>query len=97
MPTTTLSLEQIDRLATRRANMRMGWLIHATVYVCVNLLLVALSLSAGRHWAVFPLAGWGIGLAVHGLVVLLAMPGSGLRERLVQQERQRLMGQRDAW
>jgi len=93
----TMTEQQIDKLARRRAGMRMGWLVHATVYVCINLLLATLAAASGRHWAVFPALGWGVGLAVHGLVVLLAMPGSGLRERLVRQERQRLMAQRDAW
>jgi hypothetical protein len=51
----------------------------------------------GRYWAVFPLVGWGIGLAVHGAVVFLLTGGGGLHERLVQQERDRLAAQRDRW
>jgi hypothetical protein len=89
-----LNDEQIERLARKRAGMRMGWLVHATVYVLVNLLLVTLSLASGRHWAIFPLLGWGLGLVIHGAVVLLALPGSDWRERLVQRERERLMARR---
>lgn len=85
-----LEPDDLDRLARRRAGMRMGWLIHATVFVAVNLLLAALSFSSGRHWAVYPFFGWGLGLAIHGAVVLLAMPGGSLMERLVRQERDRL-------
>ena len=55
-----------ERLARRRADAKLGWLIHAIVYVMVNTLLVTLSLSSGRNWAVFPLLGWGLGLAAHG-------------------------------
>lgn len=80
----------LERLARRRAGMRMGWLIHATVFVGVNLMLAAASLATGRHWAIYPLLGWGTGLAIHGAVVWLAMPGGGLMERLVQRERERL-------
>jgi len=87
---------EMERLARKRAAMRMGWLIHATVFVCVNLLLAGLSLLSGRHWAIFPFFGWGLGLAIHGVVVWLAMPGGGLMDRLVQQERARLAA-RDAW
>ena len=36
-------------------------MIHASVYVLVNLGLAALSLSQGRHWAIFPALGWGLG------------------------------------
>jgi hypothetical protein len=88
---------EIERLARKRAGAKMGWYIHATVYVAVNLLLIMLSTMSGRHWAVFPVFGWGIGLAVHGLVVFIVTGGAGLHERLVQQERNRLTLQRDPW
>jgi hypothetical protein len=88
---------RLEQLARKRAGAKLGWYIHASVYLLVNLLLVALSLSSGRHWAVFPLLGWGIGLAVHGAVVFLLSGGAGLHERLVQQERERLTLQRDPW
>lgn len=82
-----------ERLARRRAGAKLGWLIHASVYVLVNLLLIALSAASGRGWAVFPLLGWGLGLAVHGAVVFLKTGGAGIYDRLVQAERERLMQQ----
>lgn len=88
--------DELERLARRRAGLQMGWIVHATVFVAVNLLLATLSFLSGRSWAVFPFFGWGIGLAVHGAVVLLALPGGGLMEHLVQRERARL-AQRDPW
>ena len=62
---------KLERLARKRAGAKMGWYIHATVYIAVNLLLAMLSAMSGRNWAVFPAFGWGIGLAVHGVVVFL--------------------------
>lgn len=94
---TALSDTRLEQLARKRAGAKLGWYIHATVYLVVNLLLVALSAASGRHWAVFPLLGWGLGLAVHGAVVFLVTGGAGIHERLVQQERQRLTLQRDPW
>lgn len=94
------SLQQdtdLERLARRRAGARLGWYIHATVYIAVNLLLAALSAMSGHHWAVFPALGWGLGLAIHGMVVFLVTGGAGLHERLVQRERDRLQLQRDPW
>ena len=88
---------RIERLARKRAGAKMGWYIHATVYVAVNLMLVMLAAGSGRNWAVFPALGWGLGLAIHGLVVFIVTGGAGLHERLVQQERQRLVARRDAW
>jgi len=97
MNTNTLQDKDLDRLARKRAAAKMGWYIHASVYIIVNLLLAALSAMSDRHWAVFPAFGWGIGLAVHGAVVFLVTGGGGLHERLVQQERNRLATQRDPW
>lgn len=89
--------EQIEQLARRRAAAKLGWYVHAAVYIAVNLLLAVLSAMSGRHWAVFPALGWGLGLAIHGAVVFLVTGGAGLHERLVQRERNRLQLQRDAW
>jgi hypothetical protein len=52
---------------------------------------------SGKHWAVFPTLGWGLGLLMHAAIVLLAMPGAGVYHRLVQRERARLQTQRDPW
>lgn len=93
----TLSPDEIERLARRRAALRLGWYTHALVYIAVNTLLVLLSALGQRHWAVFPVLGWGLGLAIHGFVVFLVTGGAGLHERLLQQERRRLAAQRDPW
>ena len=89
--------DKLERLARKRASAKMGWYIHAAVFIIVNLLLVALSAMSGRHWAVYPAFGWGIGLALHGGVVFVVAGGAGLHERLVQRERERLSLQRDPW
>ena len=97
MNATALQDPALEKLATKRARAKLGWYIHASVYVAVNLLLAALAAMSGRHWAIFPAVGWGIGLAVHGVVVFLVTGGTGLHERLVQRERSRLTSQRDPW
>jgi hypothetical protein len=90
-----MSPEDLDRLARSRAGRKMGWYIHAFVFICVNTGLALLSTFSGRHWAVFPAFGWGLGLLIHGVVVFAAPLGIGFRERLVQQERERLQKQQD--
>ncbi len=91
----------LDRMAHQRASRKMGWYIHAFVYIVVNLGLMALSAMSGKHWAIFPAFGWGLGVAIHGLVVFAFLPGNGLHERLVQREREQLAtqvpAQRDPW
>ena len=87
----------LDRLARKRAGAKLGWYIHALVYICVNVMLALLSVMSGKHWAVFPALGWGLGLAIHGVVVFFVTGAAGLHERLIERERQRLTAQQDAW
>lgn len=90
----TASKNDLERTARRRAGAKLGWYIHALVYIAVNLLLATLSAMGDRNWAVYPALGWGLGLAIHGLVVFM-VTGGGMYERLVDNERQAL--QRDPW
>lgn len=97
MNATPLQDKTLEQLARKRASAKMGWYIHATVFIIVNILLAGLSAMSERHWAMFPAFGWGIGLAIHGFVVFIVTGGGGLHQRLVQQERERLSLQRDPW
>ena len=87
------SPEALERLAHKRAGAKLGWFVHAAVYLLVNAVIFALSSNGLGHrpWSLFPLLGWGLGLALHGVSVFVL--GSGLRERLVQKERERLQRQ----
>lgn len=89
---TALTPDEIERLARKRAGAKLGWYIHATVYLLVNLGLFAMSKYGfgSRPWSVAPLLGWGLGLVLHGVSVFVLGRGSPLRERLVARERERL-------
>ena len=91
-----LSSEEIERIAHRRVRAKLGWYGHATLYVVVNLLIFAMSQYAFGHrpWSVFPLLGWGVGLALHGISVFVLGGSGGLRERMVRKERERLQRER---
>jgi hypothetical protein len=62
------------RRARRRVGVLRGFYIHALVYVLVNVALIGLNsmLPQGGWWSVWPLLGWGIGLAAHGASVFAA-------------------------
>jgi hypothetical protein len=81
---------ELQTLARKRVGMKMGFAIHLLVYLVVNAGLLALSLSRGGNWHWGPLLGWGLGLAIHGLVTLLNLRGQGLRDKMVAAELQRL-------
>jgi 2TM domain len=77
--------------ARRRVKMKIGFYLHAAIYLLVNAALMAANLvTGGPRWHLAPLLGWGLGLAIHGLVTLMALRGDGLRERMVADEVQRL-------
>lgn len=81
-PETTL-----DRQARRRASAKLGWYTHAAVYIVVNIFLAILSSRSGHNWAVFPALGWGLGLALHGVVVWIRVSHTGFYTRMVARER----------
>ncbi len=93
MNNSTSDQELLDR-AKKRVDIKMGFLVHLTVFVAVNLgLFVLNSVTGGHRWHMFPLWGWGLGLAIHGLVTLLALRGQGVRERMMAAELERLRRQ----
>jgi len=92
-----LPSEELERLAHKRAGAKLGWYVHAAVYLLVNLALIALAYFGlrSRPWNPYPMLGWGVGLALHGVSVFLLGAGGGFRDRLVRQERERLKRQQD--
>lgn len=87
-----LSEEDIERIARKRAGAKLGWYVHATIFVVVNLGMFAFAYFgfARRPWSVAPVLGWGAGLLLHGISVFILANGSPLRERMLQRERDRL-------
>jgi hypothetical protein len=61
-----------EREARRILRRRVFW-VHASVYLATNVSLVVIwALAGGGYpWFVFPIVGWGIGLAAHGAVAFL--------------------------
>ena len=92
---TPLSAEEIERLAHKRAGAQLGWYVHAAIYLLVNLSIFAAAYFGlrSRPWNPFASIGWGMGLLLHGISVFVLGSSSGLRQRLVQRERERLKRQ----
>jgi hypothetical protein len=59
--------EELAEYSTFVEQCRAGLLIHAVVYAAVNVLLIVVNALtwSGYPWFVYPLLGWGIGLAAH--------------------------------
>lgn len=77
---------QIYDLSRRGANAKLGFFTHLTVYIVVNLLLIASNLfsPAGHYWFVWPMLGWGVGICFHLMGTFMFLSGSGFKERMVQ-------------
>ena len=78
-----------EREARRILRRRAFW-VHASIYLATNIALVAVwvIVGGGYPWFLFPILGWGIGLAAHGVTVY--MDGEGLRDRMIQEELEKL-------
>jgi Xaa-Pro aminopeptidase len=89
--TTPQTDDELRAMARRRVGMKMGFYIHALVFVLVNSGLyfinsLSMGLGGGVRWHHFPLLGWGLGLAIHGIVTFISLQGMGVRERMVERE-----------
>jgi hypothetical protein len=74
-----------SRRAYRRAGAKLGFHIHLSAYIAVNLLLVVINFSTNSQklWFLWPLFGWGIGLFAHWFALYV---GPKLMRRLVERE-----------
>lgn len=89
---------ELEHLARKRVNAKMGWYSHALVFVLVNAGLVLTSALNGHAWAVLPAFGWGLGLLIHGMVVFWGRnAGASLRQSLLAHERAQLANAKDPW
>ena len=80
--------------AESRVNRKIGLMIHAAIYVVVNLGLYLLAQQRGAHWNVWPLMGWGVGLFFHALGTWLSLSRDGWRQRMVEAEAAKLRSPR---
>jgi hypothetical protein len=83
--------EQLRALAKRRVEGRRALIMHTVMYVVVNTALVAIWAMTGSHypWFIWPMFGWGIGIAGHALALWFG-PDSMRSERAIDREVQRL-------
>src|SRR4051794_17124596 len=63
-----------------RPGLRQGFRIHLTFYVLVNLLLIGIwaASGGGYFWPIWPILGWGMGIAGHAAPIIA---GVGRRSR----------------
>ena len=75
-PSTPSTLTVDHHAAIERIEAKRGFGRHATVYVAVNFLLIAIwaITSRGYFWPIWPMLGWGVGLGMNYWSVFLRKP-----------------------
>jgi uncharacterized protein (DUF486 family) len=83
--------DELRKKARKIAEEKSDFYIHFVIYIVVNLFLIAIWWATlgpdGFPWFVFPLFGWGIGIAAHGIT---AFRGEGYIEHQAEKEYQKL-------
>lgn len=75
--------------ALKRVKARKGFKNHLSVYLIVNGMLVVIwALSGGGYfWPIWPIAGWGVGIAINAWAVYFERP---ISEEEIQREMKRI-------
>lgn len=91
--------EQVYERARKRVQELKGFYVHALMYLLVNVALLVMDLlTPGGPWFYWPMLGWGIGLAAHGLGTfgLPGLFGADWEERKTRELVERELQRRDA-
>ena len=80
--------EEQRQAAIRRIRAKRGFWSHFATYVVVNALLVVIwaVTSPGYFWPIWPMLGWGIGVAANAVSVYLRP--SEISEKRIEREMQ---------
>ena len=83
--------EQIEKLARKRVEERIGFFSHLAIYVLVNTgLIITWRLTGSPYpWFLWPLLGWGAGLVAHAVAYWFG-PNSLRGTKAIEREAQRL-------
>ena len=88
--TDTMNEADLRRLAARRVDAKLGFLIHAAIYVAVNGAMATSAELAGQFTQSFLwcAGAWTVALLIHGISVFA--DGPALRSRAIEAELARL-------
>jgi len=76
----------LNQIAEKRANAKLGFYIHATVFVLVN--ATQFLTHPFSFLIAYPFWGWALGLFIHGLVI--GFSSSGLHQQMIEDELEHL-------
>lgn len=73
--TASMTDDRLMKLAEKRVKLKTGFIWDVTAYILVNIFLTIIWLitGGGYFWPMWPILGWGLGLAFHGASVLIEL------------------------
>jgi len=85
--------ESLRTLAAAQVEKKQDFTIHLAAYLAVNAFLVVIwAVSGGGFWPIFPIVGWGIGLALHAWSVFGRNPMTSEARISAEEDRLRAKG-----
>jgi hypothetical protein len=93
MSRSDLPADSLEARALRRVRRKIGFYMHAMVFVLVHVCF-GIAFLMGLRSRPFFVVGWAIGLVIHGLFTYVTLQGEGLRERMLRQEIERMRRER---
>ncbi len=80
--------DEVYLRAKKRVENLKAFYIHLTVYILVNVMLFIINIisDSSKLWFLYPLAGWGIGIVIHGLTTFpVGIFGKEWEERKIKE------------
>ena len=83
--------QEAHKRAKKKVQAKLGFFIHVSVYLGVNILLIIINLLTSPEyiWFKWPLIGWGIGLFFHAMSIFVFSGKPALTERIIEKEMKR--------
>ena len=81
------------KIAKKRVKKVKGFYSHLGTWLvfCAFFIFLNITTSSNSFWAIWPIAGWGLGVALHAIGIF-GLPGLGKdwEERMIEQEMERV-------
>ena len=67
---------------------KIGFYIHLSIYIAVNIVLILINLRTSPQyiWFKWPLIGWGIGVFFHAMGIFVFTGKSAIKEQMIEKE-----------
>lgn len=81
----------IYKKAKKRVKDKRRFYTHVISWAVMSVFFILLNIATSDYpWSIFPILGWGIGLAFHGIKVFSTVYGDDWEERQIEKEMEKL-------